>query len=99
MRILSKRTLVQFWTKHANAKTPLEFWFEAACTAQWERPQDIKEQFGKTVDIVGDKRVVWDIGGNKYRLVGRVVYGPYYRVMIKFVGTHAEYDKIDVETI
>jgi len=44
-------------------------------------------------------RIVFDIGGNKFRLVARVVYGPYYRVMIKFVGTHAEYNKINVNTI
>lgn len=99
MRVLSKKTLVQFWTQHANAKPLLEFWYDAARTAQWEKPQDIKDQFGTTVDFVGDNRVVWDIGGNKFRLVGRVVYAPYHRIMIKFLGTHAEYDKIDVETI
>ena len=55
--------------------------------------------FGTSVDFVGDSRVVFDIGGNKFRLVARVVYGPYSRVMIKFVGTHAEYDKIDVSKI
>lgn len=55
--------------------------------------------FGASVDFVGDSRIVFDIGGNKFRLVARVVYGPYYRVMIKFVGTHAEYDKIDVTKV
>ena len=51
------------------------------------------------VDFVGDNRVIFDIGGNKYRLVVRVVYDPYFRVMIKFVGTHEEYDQIDPETV
>ena len=54
--------------------------------------------FGTTVDFVGDNRVVFDIGGNKFRLVVHVAYG-FRRVLIKFVGTHAEYDQIDVETV
>jgi len=99
MRVLSKRKLREFWEKHANAKGPLEVWYHVASSAMWTKPQDIKDQFGNTVDFVADSRVVWDIGGNKYRLVGRVIYDPYYRVLIKWVGTHAEYDKIDVETI
>jgi mRNA interferase HigB len=99
MRILSRRTLVEYWTKHAAAKTPLQFLYAEIERAQWERPQDVKDKFGTSVDFVGDSRIVFDIGGNKFRLVARVVYGPYYRVMIKFVGTHAEYDKINVNTI
>jgi mRNA interferase HigB len=99
MRILSKRTLVDYWTNHSTAKAPLQFWFAEVERAQWERPQDVKDMFGTSVDFVEDSRVVFDIGGNKFRLVARVVYGPYYRVMIKFVGTHAEYDKIDVSKI
>lgn len=99
MRILSRRTLVEYWTKHAAAKAPLQFWYAEVARAQWERPQDVKDLFGSAVDFVSDSRVVFDIGGNKFRLVARVVYEPYYRVMIKFVGTHAEYDKIDVKTI
>ena len=67
--------------------------------AQWERPQDVKDIFGASVDFVGDSRIVFDVGGNKFRLVARVVYGPYYRVMIKFIGTHEENDKIDVAKI
>jgi mRNA interferase HigB len=55
--------------------------------------------FGASVDFVDDSRIVFDVGGNKFRLVARVVYGPYYRVMIKFIGTHAENDKIDVAKI
>jgi mRNA interferase HigB len=99
MRVLSKRALVQYWTRHASAKAPLQFWYLEVEKAKWERPQDVKEMFGTSVDFVGDSRVVFDIGGNKFRLVARVAYGPYYRVMIKFIGTHAEYDKIDVEKI
>lgn len=59
----------------------------------------MKDLFGTAVDFVNDSRVVFDIGGNKFRLVARVVYGPHYCVMIKFAGTHAEYDKIDVNAV
>jgi mRNA interferase HigB len=66
--------------------------------AQWHRPSDVKAMFGTTVDFVGDNRVVFDISGNKYRLVAHVAF-PYKRVLIKFVGTHGEYDRIDAETV
>ena len=99
MRVLSKRTLRDFWERHADAKAPLEVWYDVVSNTVWSKPQDIKDQYGKTVDFVRDNRVVWDIGGNKYRLVARVAYAPYYRVLIKWIGTHAEYDKIDVEKV
>ena len=57
-----------------------------------------KERFGRNVDFVGDNRAIYDIGGNKYRLIVHVSY-PYRRVLIKFIGTHAEYDRIDPETV
>lgn len=66
--------------------------------AEWSSPADVKRMFGTTVDFVGDNRVVFDIGGNKYRLVVHVAYA-YKRVLVKFIGTHAQYDKIDPETV
>ena len=58
----------------------------------------MKRQFGTTVDFVGDNRLVFDLSGNKYRLVVHVAYA-YRRVLVKFIGTHAQYDRIDAETI
>lgn len=66
--------------------------------AEWKGPADIKEQFGTNVDFVADDRVVFDIAGDKYRLIAHVSY-TFKRVLIKFVGTHAEYDKIDAEKV
>ncbi|HEY8874892.1 MAG TPA: type II toxin-antitoxin system HigB family toxin [Stellaceae bacterium] len=63
----------------------------------WAGPADVKEQFGTAVDFVADNRVIFDIGGNKYRLVVHVAYR-FKRVLVKFVGTHAQYDKIDPTT-
>jgi len=65
--------------------------------AFWPGPADVKEQFGTAVDFVADNRVIFDIGGNKYRLVVHVAYR-FKRVLVKFVGTHAQYDKIDPTT-
>ncbi|MEO5324720.1 type II toxin-antitoxin system HigB family toxin [Mesorhizobium sp. CC13] len=98
MQILSKKTLRDFWDKHPQAQRPLTAWYHAVGTATWTGPADVKAFFGANVDFVADNRIVFDIAGNKYRLVVHVSYR-FRRVLIKFVGTHAEYDKIDVETV
>jgi mRNA interferase HigB len=98
MNIIAKRTLIQFWTRHPQAKAPLTAWHALAGRASWDGPQDVKAQFGANVDFIADNRVIFDIAGNKYRLIVRVSY-VYKAVLIKFVGTHAEYDRIDPETI
>jgi len=98
MQVLSLRALRQFWERYPRARTPLRAWYKIVSAAKWAGPADVKRTFG-TADFVGDNRIIFDIGGNKYRIVARVVYDPYYRVMIKFVGTHQEYDRIDPETV
>jgi mRNA interferase HigB len=66
--------------------------------AEWDGPQDVKAMFGATVDFVADNRIIFDIGGNKYRLVVHVAYR-FKRVLIKFIGTHTDYDRIDPEKV
>ncbi|HEU6452261.1 MAG TPA: type II toxin-antitoxin system HigB family toxin [Gemmatimonadaceae bacterium] len=100
MRIIAKRTLREFWEAHPRnrpAKTPLEDWYAQVRAADWESPADVKAQFGDA-SILRGSRVVFNIGGNRYRLVVRVNY-PYRVVYVRFVGTHAEYDRIDCETV
>lgn len=97
MQVLSKRTLRLFWEKHPKAKTPLKAWYSIASKALWETPQDVKDVFA-SADFVGDNRVIFNIGGNNYRLVAHIAY-PYGKLLIKFVGTHSEYDKIDPERV
>lgn len=99
MQILALKALREFWERYPEAEKPLRTWYKVASAARWKKSNEVKTAFGTNVDFVGDNRVIFDIGGNKYRLVGRIVYDPYYRVMIKFVGTHAEYDAIDPETV
>jgi mRNA interferase HigB len=96
MQIIAKRTLRQFWEKHPQAEMPLRNWYGVVDRAAWTGPADIKSHFGANVDFVKDNRVIFDIGGNKFRLIVHVAY-PYQRVLIKFIGTHAEYDTIDLE--
>lgn len=98
MQIIAKRTLKQFWEKHPKAEVPLRTWFAISGKATWNGPADIKDQFGNTVDFVTDNRVIFDIGGNKFRLIVHVAY-PFKRVLIKFIGTHKEYDKINPENV
>lgn len=98
MQVIARRALKQFWLRHHQAEGPLRAWYATVKRAQWHRPSDVKAMFGTTVDFVGDNRVVFDISGNKYRLVAHVAF-PYKRVLIKFVGTHGEYDRIDAETV
>lgn len=96
--VIARRTLHAFWKKHPRAKAPLAIWFQVFSKGDWHGPADIKAAFGNNVDFVGDNRVIFDIGGNKYRLIVRMAY-PFKTALIKFVGTHQEYDKIDPETV
>ncbi|MDP1912822.1 type II toxin-antitoxin system HigB family toxin [Brevundimonas sp.] len=97
MNVVAKRTLQAFWTIHPQAQGPLISWYAHASKAEWRTPQDIKDDF-RSVDFVGDNRVIFDVGGDNYRLVARISY-IYKQVLVKFVGTHKEYDKINPETI
>jgi mRNA interferase HigB len=97
VNVVSRQTLRAFWLRHPRAEGPLRAWYALAWAAEWKDPQDVRAQFNR-VDFVGDNRIIFDIGGNNYRLVVRISYR-FKQVLIKFVGTHADYDRIDVETI
>lgn len=97
VRIIAKRTLREFWTKHADAMEPLKAWYAVVSRADWKGPADMKATFGNA-SIVGNNRVVFNIKGNDYRLVARFAY-PFARCWVRFIGTHAEYDRIDASTI
>lgn len=97
MRIISRKALKDFWTRHTQAEEPLKSWFEEATQATWKTPQDIKALY-RSADFVLGNRVIFNIGGNKYRLIVKINYS-YGVVYIRFIGTHTEYDKINAETI
>lgn len=96
MRIIARRALREFRVRHPDSEAPLKAWFAEAQTADWKNPQDVKRRY-RHASFLADNRVVFNIGGNKYRLVVHVNYG-FKIAYIKFVGTHAEYDRIDPET-
>ena len=98
MRIISKSTLVEYYTKFPQAKTALEDWYEKTRQAEWTCFADIKKTFN-SVDSVGNKRYVFNIKGNDFRMVVLILFTP-KRVYIRFVGTHADYDKIsDIQNL
>lgn len=76
----------------------MNLWWKSVERAVWENFSDVKAQFN-SADAVGDGRVVFNIGGNKFRIVVRISYRPHYRVLVKFVGTHSEYDRIDARSV
>jgi mRNA interferase HigB len=80
-----------------DSKEPLEAWYSEAKASTWEKFADVKERYG-SASSVGRDRVVFNIGGNKYRLVVKINYTAEI-VYIRFIGTHSEYDRIDVSTI
>jgi mRNA interferase HigB len=97
MRIFVYRTLVEYYTKHPDAKSALEDWYNKTKEAKWTCFADIKKTFN-TADSARNKRYVFNIKGNNYRLVAIVLFVPQH-VFVRFIGTHAEYDKIDCLTI
>jgi mRNA interferase HigB len=97
MRIVPKKTLLDFIQKRARAEQALQSWFAEASKAKWKIPQDIKDVYA-SASFVGGNRVVFNIKGNDFRLIVAVAYqlGVVY---VKFVGTHAEYDKVNAATV
>ena len=94
MRVISRKVLREFGAVgHADAELALRAWFEEAESADWQGPADIKK-FYPSASILGKERVVFNIRGNRYRLVVAIKY-EFRIVYIRFVGTHAEYDKIN----
>jgi len=97
MRIISKKKLKEFWRAHPDSKDAFEAWYAEAKAAAWKNPAEIKTQHG-SASILKDSRVVFNVGGNKYRLVVKINY-PFSVVYVRFVGTHKEYDAIDAEAV
>lgn len=97
MRVIAVSNLRAFWQLHPAAESPLRSWLEAAQRAQWARPTDITATF-TAASVLKSRRVVFNIKGNEYRLVAAVAYR-FGAVYVKFIGTHAEYDRIDADTV
>ena len=97
MRIIARKTLRQFWKRHPAAREPLLAWYREVEHENWDTPAKVKAKYG-SASIIGTDRVVFNIKGNDYRLVVRVDYA-YRIVYVRFVGTHADYDRVDVKEV
>ena len=97
MRIIAKRTLGTFWNRFPRSRGPLEAWHQEVAHADWTSPSELKAHF-HSASVLQVSRVMFNIAGNQYRLVVKINYA-YRIVYIRFVGTHQEYDQIDVHTV
>jgi mRNA interferase HigB len=97
MRIISRKTLREFWERHPDARASLESWFADVKHANWETPSNIKSVY-QNASFISNNRVVFNIKGNKYRIIVVIQYA-FHIVYIRFVGTHREYDEIDARAI
>ena len=99
MRVIARRTLRTFWTGngHADAEQPLRAWFAEARKAIWKKPSDVKDHY-RTASIPGAGRIVFNIAGNKYRLVVTARYDLGI-LFVRFIGTHQQYDAINVKEV
>ena len=97
MRVIALKTLREFYLRHVDAEQPLKAWYKEAEQASWKSPKDIKKYFA-SASILSGNRVVFNIKGNNYRLLVKFNY-KYGWAWIRFIGTHAQYDKINAEKI
>lgn len=97
MRLIALATLRTFWEKNPDAETPLRAWYALASRAVWTTPANIKAAY-RTASFTANNRVVFNIKGNDYRLVVAVRYDRGL-MFVRFIGTHHQYDRIEVDTI
>ena len=96
-RIIAKSTLKEYWEKHLDSEQYLKTWYDTAKKAKWFSPKDVKQTY-INASILKDGQVVFNIKGNSHRLIVKFNYGKQW-AFIRFIGTHAEYDKINADTI
>ena len=97
MRVIAISTLKEFWTRHPDSEQALREWYVKTNRADWRSLEDMRNSFN-SVDYIKNQRYVFNIKGNKYRLVAAVKFRPKL-VYVRFIGTHSEYNLIDASTI
>jgi mRNA interferase HigB len=97
MKVIAVGTLRRFWIRHPGAEQPLKAWYDETRHAAWAAPQDIRNHYA-SASFVGHNRVVFNIKGNDYRLIVAVACR-FQAIHIKFIGTHAEYDRVDAAIV
>jgi mRNA interferase HigB len=97
MNIYNRSSLIEYYSIHPDCKNTLEKWYHDVLAKLWTKPSDVTHDFVKARTIK-NSRAIFEINGNDYRLIVEINYSKLW-VFIKFIGTHAEYDKIDSETV
>ena len=97
MRIIARHTLIEFYRKHPATKASLEHWYQVAKPSEWKTPLDVTESFSKA-KVVSEDRVRFEVQGGNFRMIVAFDFGRGI-AFIKFLGTHAEYDKINAATV
>ena len=97
MRVIAKKILREFWEVHADCEQQLKAWHLEASKAIWQNHNELKQEY-PNASILADNRVVFNIKGNNYRLIVKINYD-YQMMWIRFIGTHAEYDKVNAKKI
>ena len=97
MNVISYKALRNFYAIHSDSKSYLSAWFKTVKKAKWKNINELKIDY-PSADLISDNRFIFNIKGNHYRLIARINFG-HQRVMIKWLGTHADYDKINADTI
>lgn len=97
MRVIAIKSLRVFWTKHAASEQQLKAWYQEAENATWKNSNEIKTEY-PSASILDDNRICFNIEGNHYRLIVKINF-MHQMMWIRFIGTHAEYDKINANTI
>lgn len=97
LRVITKKILRDFWETHADCEQQLKSWFQETSKSEWKNPNEIKKEY-PSASILNDNRIVFNIKGNNYRLIVKINFD-YQMVWIRFIGTHAEYDKINANEI
>lgn len=97
LRVIAKRTLREFWSKNPDSEQQLLSWYREASKAAWESPNEIKAKYA-SASILKNSRIVFNICGNKYRLITEINFSRKW-VFIRFIGTHKAYDKINANKV
>jgi len=96
-RIFAKSTLREYWERHPDSEQYLKTWYDTAMNIAWKSPNEVKQTY-RNASILKDSRIVFNIKGNSYRLVAKFNFEKQW-IFIRFIGTHDEYNRIDVNTI
>ena len=97
LRIIAKKILRDFWKEHQDSEQQLKAWYQETSKAEWTNPNKIKLEY-PSASFLAENKVVFNIKGNHYRMIIKINYD-YQMILIRFIGTHAEYDKINAKTI